>query len=332
MHLLDHSPRIDSATAVEFAEKEYGIRAAASTLPSERDQNFLLNTEAGEQFVLKVSNSLEDPMLLEAQNAILNYLEPLVDVCQRVVRTLDGQELTRIGSGPHHLVRLVNFIPGTPLAQVKPYNNQLLRDVGRRLAQVDRALLDFDHAAIHRDFHWDLANACGIVHQYAPLISNSRLRDIAYRCAADFEHNAFVTKSRRSVIHGDANDYNIIVADSRVVGLIDFGDVVHSYTVGDLAVSLAYVVLDETEPLKKAREVVAGYHEQLPLTEIEFSVLFDLMRMRLCMSICHAAHQKLEQPGNDYLSISQAGVERTLIQLSSLDRAVAIKIFSGGSL
>lgn len=328
MSLLDHSPQITSDTATELAQTVYGLHAFASELPSERDQNFLLTTESGEQFVLKISNSLEDPALLEAQNSILNYLEPLVDICPRVVRTLDGHELTRMGSAPYHLVRLVSFIPGTPLAEVKPYNNQLLRDVGRRLGQVDRALLDFDHAAVHRDFHWDLANACGIVHQYSPLISNSRLRDIAYRCAADFENNPLVMKLRRSVIHGDANDYNIIVTDSRVVGLIDFGDVVHSYTVGDLAVALAYVVLDETEPFQKAREVVAGYHEQFPLTEIEFSVLFGLMRMRLCMSVCHAAHQKLEQPKNEYLNISQAAVEKTLIQVSSLDLSEAREMLS----
>jgi Ser/Thr protein kinase RdoA (MazF antagonist) len=239
------------------------------------------------------------------------------------VKTLASQEMGSIG---RHFVRLVTFIPGTPLAKVVSQSNELLRDVGRRLAQLDQALVDFDHPAVHRNFHWDLANASAVAHQYGSMISKPPLRQIVYKCAADFDANRSLKELRRSVIHGDVNDYNIIVAESKVVGLIDFGDVVHSYTLGDLAIALAYVVLDKVDPLASSREVVAGYHEEFPLTEIEFDVLFDLMLMRLCMSVCHAAHQRLEQPENEYLNISQRGVEKALVELSSIDRLDAKRI------
>src|SRR5262245_23807179 len=117
MHLLDHSPRIAAETAVEIGYRYYGIRGSVEALPSERDQNFLLTSETGGQFVLKISNSLEDPALLEAQNAILSHLEHRVDICQHIVKTIDGNEMTRMGSDPDHFLRLVNFIPGTPLAK-----------------------------------------------------------------------------------------------------------------------------------------------------------------------------------------------------------------------
>ena len=144
MHLLDHSPRIDYATAVEFAEKEYGIHSSATSLPSERDQNFLLTTDSGEQFVLKISNALEDRSLLEAQNAILSYLGSHFNFCQRIVKTVAGTEITLIGG---HFVRMVDFIPGTPLGKVQTLTNALLHDLGRKLGQVDRVLVDFDHPA-----------------------------------------------------------------------------------------------------------------------------------------------------------------------------------------
>ena len=46
--------------------------------------------------------------------------------------------------------------------------------------------------------------------------------------------------------HHDANDYNVLAGGGRelysrnqsVVGLVDFGDMVHSYTVADLAVAI----------------------------------------------------------------------------------------------
>ena len=59
MSILDHSPRFSVDDARRFAQELYGLSAIASPLPSERDQNFLLLTEAGERFVLKIANATE---------------------------------------------------------------------------------------------------------------------------------------------------------------------------------------------------------------------------------------------------------------------------------
>ena len=50
---------------------------------------------------------------------------------------------------------------------------------------------------------------------------------------------------RRSAIHGDANDYNVLVdaRTQRVAGIVDFGDMVVSQTVNDVAIAMAYVAL-----------------------------------------------------------------------------------------
>ncbi len=52
--LLKQAPSITAAAAAAIALEQYGIAASASPLPSERDQNFLLKTAAGERFVLKM--------------------------------------------------------------------------------------------------------------------------------------------------------------------------------------------------------------------------------------------------------------------------------------
>jgi len=56
----------------------------AQRLPSERDQNFLLTDDSGQQFVLKIANTAESRDFLEAQNAVLDYLAERVSFCQRV--------------------------------------------------------------------------------------------------------------------------------------------------------------------------------------------------------------------------------------------------------
>ncbi|MGH7506293.1 MAG: phosphotransferase, partial [Longimicrobiales bacterium] len=131
---------------------------------------------------------------------------------------------------------------------------------------------------------------------------------------------------RTSVIHGDANDHNVLVvtADGRVPavsGIIDFGDVVRSWTIGELAIGCAYAMLGEPDPLAAAAEVVAGHHEVAPIPEHELEALFPLICTRLCVSAVLAAHQRAAHPDNDYLSISEAPVRALLGRLIEVDAA-----------
>ena len=269
----------------------------ARRLPSERDQNFLLSDDTGRQFVLKIANASESRPFLEAQNAVLDYLSERVSFCPRVI----GE----IGEFEGHFVRLVTYLPGVPLAEITPHTPGLLHDLGQKIGQLSRALADFDHPAVHRDFHWDLANGNRVVNEYAPLIEDAELRALVLKCR--FEP---ATELRRSVIHGDANDYNVLVdpESMTVSGLNDFGDMVYSYTVSDLAIAVAYVVLGEGDP----RDVIAGYRSEFGLLEEEKEALWPLVRLRLAMSVCIAAHQIRQQPENEYLGISQKAIEKTL--------------------
>ncbi|HEU4833357.1 MAG TPA: phosphotransferase [Pyrinomonadaceae bacterium] len=269
----------------------------ARRLPSERDQNFLLADDFGQLVVLKIANASESREFLEAQNAVLGYLSDRVPFCQLVI----GE----IGEFQGHFVRLLTYLPGVPLAEIKPHTPGLLNDLGQKLGQLSRALADFDHPAVHRDFHWDLANGNRIVNEYAPLVADVKLRELVLKCRFEPE-----VELRRSVIHGDANDYNVLVdPDSmKVSGLIDFGDMVYSYTVADLAIALAYVVLGEGDP----RDVIAGYRSEFGLLDEEREALWPLVRLRLAMSVCIAAYQRQQQPDNEYLEISQRAIEKTL--------------------
>lgn len=268
---------------------------SARQLPSERDQNFLLTDHSGRQFVLKISNPSESRSFLEAQNAVLNYLSERVPFCPRVIVEIDEYE--------GQLARVVSYIPGVPLAEIKPHTPGLLHDLGQKLGQLSRALAGFDHPAVHRDFHWDLANGNRIVKEYAPLIEDPVLRELVLKCRFEPE-----TELRKSVIHGDANDYNVLVdpGTMTVSGLIDFGDTIYSYTVGDLAIALAYVVLGEGDP----RDVIAGYTSEFGLLDDEREALWPLVRLRLAMSVCIAAHQIRQQPENEYLAISQEAIKK----------------------
>jgi Ser/Thr protein kinase RdoA (MazF antagonist) len=289
-----------------MAERLFGLRARARELPSERDQNFLLDA-ADEQFVLKIANAMESRALLEAQNAVLEHLETRISFCPCVVPALNG-ELISNESGFY--VRLITYLPGMPLAEAMPQSSALLCDFGRKLGQLDRALVDFDHPAVHRDFHWDMVNGNRVIEQHATLIEDAALRECVLRCRVEAN-----TDLRRSVIHGDANDYNVLVDGDRIVGLIDFGDMVHSWTVGNLAVALAYVVLGKGDLRAAATQVIEGYASEFPLLDEEREILWPLVRLRLAMSVCLAAYQLQQRPENEYLRVSQRAIAETLPRL-----------------
>ena len=127
---------------------------------------------------------------------------------------------------------------------------------------------------------------------------------------------------RRAVIHGDANDHNILIDPGTshdpggryiaVCGLLDFGDLVHSVLVAEPAVAASYLVPDNDDPITAVADLVAGFHHVVPLTEPELEVLWDLVIARLCLSVVHAAVQSAQRPDDPYLTVSEAPAIRAL--------------------
>jgi len=302
---------VDRIFAQAIAEKYFGIQASASELPSERDRNFLLSAPDGEKFVLKIANVQEEREVLEAQNAMMKHLAERVSFCPRVVAAVSGEEIVGVKG---RFVRMLSYLPGKPLASVESQSAELLRDFGRKLGRLSAALVGFDHPAAHRAFYWDLAQGTHIVSEFGPQINTDWLREMVL----SYE-SLSMEKLPRSVIHGDANDYNVLVDGNQVVGLIDFGDVVYSYAVGDLAIAIAYVVLGKEDPYAAAAPVIEGYISEFSVTDAELEALWPLVRLRLCMSVCIAAHQQAQQPENEYLGVSQALIAETLPRLLATD-------------
>ena len=318
MSSLQHSPRYDLAEAQHLARALYAIEATASTLPSERDQNFLLTTAAGDRYVLKIANAAEDRSMLDAQNAAMAHVAGHVTFCPRVLPTIGGDA---IGESPgHHFIRLVTYLPGVPLAEAHVRSAALMENLGRSVGQLDAALADFDHPATHRDFHWDLVQASRVIREHLPRIRDEQNRALVARVSESALSivGAHRAGFRRSVIHNDANDWNVLIEGDRVAGIIDFGDMVHSWTVADLAVAVAYALLDDPDPLAIASAIARGCHAAHPLRDEERAALMPLVMLRLCMSACIAAWQQEQRPDDEYLAVSQEPIRRTLPRLAAI--------------
>jgi Ser/Thr protein kinase RdoA (MazF antagonist) len=191
MSLLEYSPKFSFDEAKALARDLYGLDAEVSALPSERDQNFLLHGASDEKYVLKIANALEERALLEAQQQAMTRAGDRVPGRQRITPTQSGDHLTEIrsASGMRHFVWMVDWLPGVPLGDLRRHSPELLRDLGRAVGLMDRALADFDHPAIHRYFHWDLANGMNVIREYESLITDAEMSRFVGEFAAEFERD-----------------------------------------------------------------------------------------------------------------------------------------------
>jgi 4-aminobutyrate aminotransferase-like enzyme/Ser/Thr protein kinase RdoA (MazF antagonist) len=305
---------ITEQRATELAASLFGLSGTARRLDGEYDDNFHLTPADGEPgWVLKISHAGEEEAVIACQHAAIRHA---------------GSGTPRLAKaevdGMQRYVRLLEWIPGELLAHVAPQSAPLLRSLGAELAKVDRALLDFDHPAAHRHMQWDLLQA-GALRGETHFVADERRRALLERFfdRIDAEVLPVAARLRRSVIHGDANDFNVVVRGDRVVGLIDWGDMVHSATVTDLAIAAAYVMTGKHDPLGAAAHVVAGYDGELPLTGAERRVLYPLILARLAVSVVISAARRARAPGVAYYRVHEAPAWAVLEQLADVPFDIA---------
>jgi 4-aminobutyrate aminotransferase-like enzyme/Ser/Thr protein kinase RdoA (MazF antagonist) len=331
--LLDQSPRFTLSDAERLARDHFGVAGQATALASERDQNFLIQPRGGDGIVLKIANAAEHPAMLEAQRAVIDHLARVSTLTPRLVGHYRDEPALAMRDGKTHAVWAISVLPGKPLATLGYRSPGLLADLGRQVAALSHGLATFDHPAIHRDFYWDLSKARGIVESRSHALDDDEISGASARLGHEFDRRIkpLLARLPLGTVHGDLNDNNILVAlgsgssgaEHRVSGIVDFGDMVHSYRVGDLAIAVAYAMLGSDDPLSVAAEVARGYAERARLTDDEMAALFGLAALRLCASACIAADQQRERPDNAYLGVSQAAIRKLLPILARTPFALA---------
>ncbi|HXV35767.1 MAG TPA: phosphotransferase, partial [Myxococcota bacterium] len=315
------APDLSAAQAEAFAQRHFGVRGSARALPSERDQNFHLRGADGREFVLKIANPAEDPSVLDFQSKALLHIasvDPELPV-PHLVTTTDGAESCEIeaADGRRSIVRLLSYLRGGVLADARR-SRELLRDVGASAARLGQALRGFFHPASRQDLLWDLTQAPSLLKR-THAIEDPEARRLVERV---LEHLASavmpeLARMRAQVIHNDVSCMNTLVDADRVVGVIDFGDMVHAPLVCDLVVPIAELMVDVDDPFGVAMQVAAGYCAVERLSEQEIAVLYDLVAARMSMAVAIAAWRVAEHPENRaYITAGIEGNIKALLWLA----------------
>lgn len=327
------------AEAIRLARELYGLEASAHALPGEYDDNFQLRVADGRSFVLKVMHPARERPWIELQCKALVHLaehSPQLSL-PRVLANRAGELFSEITSedGSKRLVWLVSWVKGSVLAHARPQEPELFRDLGRFLGEMDAALESFDHPAAHRELKWDSSRAAWIK-EYTGEIAGTERRALVEKFIAlyDAEVVPRIARLRRSVIYGDANDYNVLVCDPwpqprKIAGVIDFGDMHHGLTIANPAIAAAYAILGKSSPLEAPAAVLAGYCGVFPLQEEELAVLFPLLAMRLAVSVVNSAHRKKVKPNDAYVTVSETPAWDALERLAKIHPRFAYYTFRG---
>ena len=284
------APHIDELEAGALVSRVFGLSARAHGLTSERDRNFHIVSENGREFVLRVTNAAEDPAVSNLQTMALRHIKAAApDLPIPVVQpSVKGafETVARIAAGSEHVVRLLTFLPGEPLYRTAS-SRQQIENLGRCVARIGLALQDFGHPAASHDLLWDLKGALRL-RPYLVHIGDNRRRALAEEVLAQFETIILprLPGIRSQVVHNDFNPHNVLVdpkQPSRITGVLDFGDMVETPLINDVAVAASYQV-EGDDPLGRIAIFVAAYHATSPLWREEVEVLFDLIRLRQVMT------------------------------------------------
>ena len=289
----------------EVLKTHFSITATSITnLEGYESTNYKVESDKGNFVLKKYVFDQEVLELLHSENRILKQLHSLKEYDFPVPIASNKNEFLIVENDS--IFRLLSFVEGHFLGNVE-HTPTLLASFGRFLGQIDNALLNTYEAAIAgKEIQWDLKHFSNN-YRFLDYIQDPKDKTLVDYFFIQYEENIRPVQHllRKSIVHNDANDWNVLTKGGIVSGIIDFGDMCHSWLINELVVAITYVMMDKEEPLKVADYVIKGYHEILPLEEQEIELIYYLVSARLCTSLCNSAYAKTIKPNSEYITISE---------------------------
>jgi len=273
----------------------YNLAGRLDRLPGE-NLNYLLTVNGNEKYVFKIVDEDMPRAVVELEFEVVRHARQ-AGFSVRLPKIIENQygnietriKLPRDG---HFRSRIIEFIDGTDLSTVSDISDILIENVGKTLAEFDRAMSTFDHPAAHRNHRWNLAES--LQHEDKMRYVSEPEKRVLLQWAFDLFRDARPGLDRLpwQFIHGDAHDENLMVEGDAVVGLIDFGDCCYNPRVCEIAICMAYLMMRSEAPEAAARRLLEGYEWLCPLTVAEREAIYPLICGRIAVSLCIANARK----------------------------------------
>jgi Ser/Thr protein kinase RdoA (MazF antagonist) len=310
-----------------LVSERFGLEGTFDPLPGERDQNLRLTVPGVRRFVVKISNPAEDPSVVDFQDAALRHIaaaDPGLPV-PRPVPAADGRSVIRVddGTGAERTLRVLTYLEGVPLHRVPPSPAQHAA-LGRIAGRLLSALEGLRHPADGHVLLWDLARAADVRGRLASVdvTRRGRIARILDRFADEIAPRLDALPWQ--VAHNDFNPHNLLVAvddPDRVAGVIDFGDMVRTARIADVAVAASYL-LRHPDGVGAAATFLRALEGEVALLAEERALLPDLMATRLAVAVTISEWRAARRPDQrDYILRNHPGAILGLDRLAAADPA-----------
>jgi 4-aminobutyrate aminotransferase-like enzyme/Ser/Thr protein kinase RdoA (MazF antagonist) len=298
-------PDVSADDAAQITLQHFGLSATAVPLGSQQDANFLLSDAAGAKLgVLKIANPAFSRTEIEAQDSATAFLAdraPGVRTSRSVSAIADVPD----GAGGVFYARILDFLDGGTMSGPDYVSPQRWAALGTLAGRASVALADFDHPGVERVLQWDLRHADRTIEMLLPYVTDTAR---GHRIASATEEAwrtvaALGADLPIQVIHGDLTDDNVVCTrdNARMPdGVIDFGDLVRSWAIGELAVAVSCVLRHAGGEPAAALPLIAAFDRQRPLQAAEITALWPLVVLRAATLVVSGIHQVSIDAENDY--------------------------------
>ncbi|XP_070531763.1 hydroxylysine kinase-like [Ptychodera flava] len=326
--------------AEELASKLYGLKVAnIGEMDGYVDQNFyvcagLPNSDKTEEYTMKVMNATDskDVALLDAQTEAILFLIERGFSCPRPIKLKIGEymkleKLTSEKGTTENVVRLLSYIPGKTIREADiVMTPDLYYKCGVHVGNIDVALRDFYHEGVQRrDFLWSMQNV-PYLEKLSYVFEETQKRDTIRSVTCAFRDHVIPNfdKLTKGVIHGDFSNYNLLVKQREftkdliqevegknpgeyyeICGLLDFGCMEYNCLLFEIAVALAYFMIESDDPIQSGGHMLAGYLSVYPLSALERELLYYCIAGRVSQSVTLGMYFATLDPSNRYALSTQ---------------------------
>ncbi len=324
---------IEMAEHERIAADQFGVEGTSSPLPGYTDENAKIVDRNGGAVLPRVSPSDCDPEEIAFCQRVIAATADLEVGTPAVVPTVGGDGWAILDDG--RIAHMYTWVDGISFSDVG-CPAHLAGEIGAVTGSMVRCLQSIPAWQRPAGFQWEITDAGTVVRERMGATDDGRRRKLIGRVLERYNRIDLSTLSRQ-VIHNDLNGENLLVRDDAIMGVIDFGDVVESVRIAELAIACAYAMLDQNDPISVASDVIAGYRSVTEPTAAEGDVLLDLILARLATSVTMSASTGGANPHRVASETSAWDLLERLIaaDLTGIDRVLTLQasgVVNGGGL
>lgn len=308
-HVELPTPTLSTDEVEKLCELVFGIDVVANPLGSQQDQNFRLFPRGSDApfGVLKLSNPVFSETEIRMQDAATDAVA-VADPTLRVPRVLSGPRGALwawwdSSQGRIH-ARVLENIAGHTLTGSRYLPPAVIERLGDLAGRVSAALESFEHPASGRILQWDLRHARRVIDALLPDEPDAEVRAAIERavCGAVAALDPIVPHLPMQAGHFDITDDNVLRGYGELLpdAVIDFGDVMRSWRVAEIAVTASSVLHHDGADPTSVIPAIRAFHARRNLTDEEITALWPLVVLRGATLVLSGRAQVRLDDANEY--------------------------------